>query len=65
MKSNIGKMDKIIRLTIGVIIIVSGIYYESWWGAIGVIPLLTALMNWCPMYKICGTSSSKRNIEVK
>ena len=50
MKCNVGKTDKIIRLEIGLIIGAVGIYYQSWWGLIGIVPVGTALINWCPMY---------------
>ncbi|HAN00063.1 MAG TPA: DUF2892 domain-containing protein [Marinilabiliales bacterium] len=50
MKCNVGKTDKIIRLVIGLIIGAVGIYYQSWWGLIGIVPVVTALINWCPMY---------------
>ncbi len=50
MKKNIGKTDKIIRVIIGVVIIALGIVYQSWWGLIGFVPLITALISWCPLY---------------
>ena len=50
MKSNMGGVDRILRGVVGVVIIAVGIYYNSWWGAVGLIPLLTAVVSWCPMY---------------
>jgi hypothetical protein len=50
MKANMGSIDRILRGILGVIIIGVGFYYNSWWGAIGLIPLLTALTSWCPGY---------------
>ncbi|WP_351125036.1 DUF2892 domain-containing protein, partial [Shewanella sp. T24-MNA-CIBAN-0130] len=35
MKCNIGKTDKIIRVILGACIIAVGVYYQSWWGAVG------------------------------
>lgn len=57
MRPNVGKPDKIIRYTLGIIVIAGGIFYESWWGAIGIIPILTATINWCPIYAIFGIST--------
>ena len=57
MKSNIGKSDKSIRLILGGIIVALGIYFQSWWGAIGIIPILTASINWCPTYVPFGIST--------
>jgi hypothetical protein len=50
MKCNVGKTDAIIRICLGIIITIIGIYYKSWWGAIGLIPLLTGIFRWCPLY---------------
>lgn len=50
MKSNIGGTDKVVRYIAGIVIILLGLYFKSWWGALGLIPLLTALIGWCPLY---------------
>lgn len=50
MKCNIGKTDKIIRFITGVAIIVAGVAYESWFGAIGAVLVFTAAIGWCPAY---------------
>lgn len=53
MNKNIGKTDRIIRIVLGVVIIALGVLNGSLWGAVGLIPLLTALVGWCPLYPIC------------
>ncbi len=53
MKPNVGGIDKTIR------IIAIGAYLQSWWGAVGIIPLITALINWCPAYLPFGWSTCK------
>lgn len=50
MKCNIGKADKIIRFILGGAIIIAGIIFKSWLGLIGLIPIITALVGWCPLY---------------
>ncbi len=50
MKCNVGRTDRIIRVIIGLGIIWAGFYYEDWRGAIGIIPLATAAMGYCPLY---------------
>ena len=60
MKCNTGKTDRIIRVIIGAGIIAGGVYLQSWWGAIGVIPLFTAAIGWCPAYLPFGISSCKK-----
>jgi len=50
MKANVGGTDKIIRYIAGIVIIALGLYFKSWWGAIGLLPILTALTSFCPAY---------------
>jgi hypothetical protein len=57
MKSNLGNLDKSVRLALGLIIAALGIYFESWWGLLAIIPLATALISFCPLYKIFRLSS--------
>jgi hypothetical protein len=57
-----GKADRYVRLLIGVVIIAVGIIYQSWWGLIGLVPLLTAGMNFCPLYTIFGMSTDKKQL---
>ena len=57
MKCNVGKTDRIIRVLLGVVLVGLGVYFNSWWGAIGVIPLLTAAISWCPLYAPFGLST--------
>jgi len=45
-----GNTDRILRAIAGVVIILLGLYYQSWWGLVGLIPLVTALIRWCPLY---------------
>ena len=57
MKTNVGGIDRVLRIILGVIMISAGVYLHSWWGAIGAIPLLTGLIRWCPLYMPFGLSS--------
>lgn len=50
MKSNVGKTDKAIRIIIGLVIGAAGFYYSSLWGLVGIVPIFTALVGWCPLY---------------
>jgi len=50
MTKNIGSADRVIRIIIGLALIGWGLYAQNWWGAIGAIPLFTALVGWCPAY---------------
>ncbi|MEQ3682509.1 DUF2892 domain-containing protein [Alcanivorax sp.] len=59
MKTNVGNTDRLFRLVLGVVIVALGVVFQSWWGAIGIIPLLTATMRWCPAYLPFGISTCK------
>ena len=59
MKCNMGKVDRVLRGIVGLIIIGAGVYYQSWWGAIGSAPLGVAIMGTCPVYLPFGMSSCK------
>ena len=39
MTCNMGRGDRIFRGILGIAILVAGLYYQSWWGLIGLIPL--------------------------
>ncbi len=60
MKNNVGKTDRMIRVILGAGIIIIGVYLKSWWGAIGILPIFTAAIGWCPAYLPFGISSCKR-----
>ena len=59
MKCNLGKIDRLFRVVLGIIIIAAGSYLKSWWGIIGIIPLLTALVGVCPAYMPLNFSTCK------
>lgn len=57
MTRNIGSTDRILRVVAGLAIIAAGVYFGSWWGLIGLIPLGTAAIGWCPAYAPFGIST--------
>ena len=57
MKCNVGRTDGMIRIVLGLIIILAGIFFKSWWGAVGLLPILTAIIRWCPGYIPFGFST--------
>jgi hypothetical protein len=60
MKCNMGKTDRIARAIVGMGIVAAGVYFQSWWGVVGAIPLFTAVIGWCPAYVPFGISSLKK-----
>ncbi len=59
MKCNVGGTDRIIRIILGVIIILAGVYFKSWWGAVGILLIVTGLVRFCPAYIPFGFSTCK------
>lgn len=59
MTCNVGGKDKVIRWIVGLVIIGLGLYYQSWWGLLGIIPILTAVFSFCGIYKALGISTCK------
>ncbi len=59
MKQNVGGIDRILRLVVGLALIVWGVATQNMWGLIGIIPLATAAIGWCPTYLPFGISSCK------
>lgn len=57
MKNNVGGADRTLRVIAGVIILALGVYYSSWWGLIGLVPLLTGLTRFCPLYTMIGVNT--------
>jgi len=57
MKKNVGQTDRIVRIIAGVVILVLGLVFKSWWGIIGVLPIVTAAIGWCPLYLPFGIST--------
>lgn len=59
MKTNVGNTERMLRIIAGIIIIAVGVYFQSWWGVVGVIPLFTGLFRFCPLYTMLGINTCK------
>lgn len=59
MAKNVGTVDKTIRILLGLGVIGCGVYFQSWWGAVGAVPLITGLVNYCPLYSLIGVSTCR------
>ena len=58
MKINVCKLDKTLRIVVGVALIASAVMgVFTPWGWIGIVPLGTALIGWCPAYALFGIDS--------
>jgi len=62
MKSNVGSIDRILRIVIGVAAVTFAMLSDhelAIWGLIGIVPLATALIGWCPAYLPFGIKTCK------
>ena len=60
---NVGGIDRILRIVVGLVLIaLAATGTVGVWGYVGVVPLLTGLVGWCPPYALFGwnTCSTKR-----
>jgi hypothetical protein len=60
MKINVGSIDKVARIILGLGLIVFALITQNWWGLIGIVPLLTAFMSFCPVYSLFNVSTVQK-----
>lgn len=62
MKANVGGIDRILRIVVGLALIVWALVLEGpIWAWIGVVPLATGLFKFCPFYPLLGMNSCPRD----
>ena len=59
MQCNVGKTDRALRIVVGLAIIAWGLATQNIWGVVGVVPLLTGVIRWCPAYVPLKFSTAK------
>ena len=62
MKANVGSADRIVRVLIGLALL--GLLFAldaplKYLGLVGLVPLTTALLNWCPLYTLLGINTCR------
>jgi hypothetical protein len=58
---NVGNLDRALRVVAGLALIglaAGGVIGA--WGYLGIVPLLTGLAAWCPLYRVLGIRSTSR-----
>ena len=59
--TNIGNLDRAVRIITGIILIAMVfVGPQTPWGWLGLVPLLTGLVRWCPAYRLFGISTCKK-----
>ena len=58
MKLNVGGADRVIRIVAGLALIgLAASNTVGWWGWLGIVPLATGAIGWCPPYAILGINT--------
>lgn len=60
MKANVGGIDRIVRGVAGVGLIAWALTGGPVWAWVGIVPLATAVLGWCPAYLPFGISTCAR-----
>jgi hypothetical protein len=60
MEKNVGSLDRGVRIIVGLALL-SLVFLRQdssrWFGLIGLVPLLTASLSWCPLYTVLGVKT--------
>ena len=59
MKANVGGIDKVVRIVLGLALLAWALLGGPVWAWIGVLPLATGLFNFCGLYALLGISTCK------
>jgi hypothetical protein len=62
MKKNIGRIDRWVRIVAGIIVLSLLIWLpgnQRWFGLIGLVPLITGIIGFCPSYALFGIRTNK------
>ncbi len=57
MKHNVGAIDRAARIAIGMVVLSLFFVLDDgmrWWALIGLVPVVTGLIGWCPAYRLLG-----------
>ena len=58
MKTNEGGTDRMLRVVAGLVLLgLAATGTVGWWGWLGIVPLATGLIGWCPVYTVLGLNT--------
>lgn len=57
MKINVGGIDKFLRIAVGLALIAWALVGGPVWAWVGVVPLATGAIGWCPAYNLFGMNT--------
>ena len=60
MNINVGTVDRVLRVLAGLVLIaLAATGTVGWWGWLGVVPLATGLLRFCPAYTLLGINTCR------
>ena len=60
MKMNEGPIDRILRVIVGIgILSLAFVGPKTPWAYLGIVPLATGIIGWCPLYALLGISTCR------
>lgn len=62
MTANVGGVDRILRIVVGIALIAVALFSQheyAVWGWVGIVPLATGIIRWCPAYLPLGVKTCK------
>ena len=58
MKNNEAGWDRVLRIVLGLgLLSLIGLGPHTWWGLVGLVPLITGAWGFCPVYRLLGMST--------
>lgn len=60
MKANVGGIDRVLRIVVGLALLSLFFVLDGsarYWGLVGIVPLLTGFLRFCPVYPLLGIST--------
>lgn len=63
MQKNVGPVDRALRIIAGLVLLsLTVLGPKTMWGLIGIVPIVTALVSWCPAYTLLGIKTCKTSL---
>ena len=64
MKPNEGSLDRLLRVIVGVVLLaLVFVGPKTAWGWVGVVPLLTGIVGFCPLYRLVGIDTCRLRLQ--
>jgi len=62
-KKNVGNLDAVLRVALGTVVILGGLYFNNLWGLAGIILVGSGALSFCPVYRIFRMQTCSPNLE--